>query len=295
MKRTTLFLIAALVLGIAACAPSGGEAGAAQPLAPVDTQSAQAQDKDQSMTALKPPSPDSILYFVYERDGDGAHSFKVDGGDVISYWYGYSFDLKGEHYFTGFTSRSDGAEGQESDGMTTDPEHVSIGQATLVKTNQAGKEAWSQIAKDGFVGEFGKLSQPETVDESRRAVSHELPDGRLLLGVPTRLFEDGTAISTYAMFLFDRNGLPQTPFRVWTYVGTIQAGSDNSAACEDGVLTCAVSTGELSFEPSADGVLPRIRVALSGETVSGPGKTRALGTEDALLFKFDANAGQYRP
>ncbi len=294
MKRTASFLIAALVWGIAACAPIDNDVGDAQPTALLDAQSADAQDKVTRLGALTPPSPHSILNLLYERDGKGARSFKVDGGDVISYWYGYAFDVKGEHYFTGFTSRSDATDGPQADSMTMTLGQVSIGQVTLVKVTQAGQKAWSQIARDSFVGEFGKLDQPEAIDESRSAVSQKLSDGRLLLGVPTRLFEHGVAISTYAMFLFDRDGLPLTPFRVWTYVGTIQAGSDNSAACEDGALTCAASNGELSFESSVEGALPRIRVALSGQTVVGPGQTRLLEAEDALIYEFDANAERYR-
>ena len=294
MRRSLIATIVYAALALTACAQDG--TAAAEPSAQAENTSAPAttQDKDESMTALKPPSPDSVLYFVYQRDGDGAHSFQVEGGATVSYWFGHAFDLKGEHYFTGVTSRSVGTEGPEADSTTMEPGHVAIGQATLVKKDQDGQAGWSQIATDGFVGEFGQSDQPEAIDGSREAVSRELPDGRLLLGVPTRLFNDGVAISGYAMFVFNRAGQPQTPFRMWTYAGTIQAGSDNSAACEDGVLTCAVSTGQLSFEPSTSGALPDIRVVLSGETVSGPGQTRALGPEDALVFKFDTNTERYQ-
>jgi hypothetical protein len=294
LKRSIIFFaVISSVLAVSGCA-QGGDSGESASAQAVQAASADIQDKDNSMTALKPPSPDSVLYFVYQRDGDGAHSFQVEGGATVGYWYGYAFDLKGEHYFTGFTSRSVGTEGPEADSTTMEPGHVAIGQVTLVKKDQDGEAGWSQIATDGFVGEFGRLNQAEMVDESRAAVSHELPDGRLILGVPTRLFEDGVAMSNFAIFLFDRNGLPQAPFRLWTYAGTVQAGSDNAEACEDGVLTCAVSTGQLSFEPATEGAMPRIRVALTGETVSGPGQTRALGPEDALVFDFDTNTERYQ-
>ncbi|MCD9030010.1 hypothetical protein LDO26_17610 [Luteimonas sp. BDR2-5] len=281
-------------LAVAACAQDGNAAAESVAQKEGNATPVNSQEKEESMTALKPPSPDSVLYFVYERDGDGAHTFQVEDGDVVSYWYGYSFDLKGEHYFTGFTSRSVGSDGPLSDGTTMEPGRVAIGQVTLVRSDRSGQAGWSRIAADGYVGEFGQSDQPEAVDESRRAVSHELSDGRLLLAVPTRLFDDGVAVFAYAILVFDRNGAPQAPFRLWSYAGTIQAGSDNSAACEGGVLTCAASTGQLSFEPAAEGALPRIRVALSGETVSGPGHTRALRPEDALVFDFDTNAERYQ-
>ena len=293
MKRSIMCVLISGALAISGCAQGGDASGATaaqgSQAAPTDV-----HEKDDSMTALKPPSPDSVLYFVYQRDGDGAHSFQVEGGDVVSYWFGYPFELDGEQYFTGFTSRSAGTEGPLSDSTTMEEGHVAIGQVTLVKAERSGQPGWSQIATDGFVGEFGHLDQPESVDESRRAVSEATADGRLLLGVPTKLFSDGVATPSYAMFVFDRKGQPQAPFRMWTYAGTIAAGSDNSAACEDGVLTCAVSKGELSFEPAAEGALPSIRIALTGDAVSGPGQTRALGPEDALVFDFDANTGRYQ-
>ncbi|UHH09171.1 hypothetical protein LU699_12820 [Luteimonas fraxinea] len=293
MKRSFMCVLIGGALAISACAQGGDTSGASSAQA-VQTAPTDIQDKDNSMTALKPPSPDSVLYFVYQRDGDGAHSFQVEGGATVGYWYGHAFDLNGEHYFTGFTSRSVGTDGSEAESTTMEPGHVAIGQVTLVQKDEGGQAGWSQIATDGFVGEFGRLNQPEMVDESRRTVSHKLADGRLILGVPTRMFEDGVAMSNYALFLFNKNGLPQTPFRVWTYVGTVQAGSDNAEACEGGVMTCAASSGELEFEPSSGGDLPRIRIVQSGETVVGPGQTRPLGPEDALSFELDANTERYQ-
>lgn len=293
MKQSIMCGLISGALAISGCA-QGGDASGASSAPSIQAAPEDVSEKDDSMTGLKPPSPDSVLYFVYQRDGDGAHSFQVEGGATVGYWYGYAFDLEGEHYFTGFTSRSAGTEGAEADSTTMEEGRVAIGQVTLVQKVESGQAGWSQIATDGFVGEFGRLDQPEMVDESRRAVSHELVGGRLILGVPTRLFEDGVAMSNYALFLFNKNGLPQTPFRVWTYVGTVQAGSDNAEACEGGVMTCAASTGELQFEPSAGESLPRIHIVQSGETIAGPGRSRPLGPEDALVFEFDANTGRYQ-
>lgn len=293
MKRSILCVLISSALAISGCA-QGGDANRATAAQGTQAAPTDVHEKDDSMTALKPPSPDSVLYFVYQRDGDGAHRFQVEGGDVVGYWFGYPFELGGEQYFTGFTSRSAGTEGPLADSTTMEPGHVAIGQVTLVKAERSGQPGWSQIATDGFVGEFGRLDQPELIDESRRAVSEALEDGRLILAVPTRLFSDGVATPSYAMFVFDRKGQPQAPFRMWTYAGTVAAGTDNSAACEDGVLTCVVSKGELRFEPATEGALPTIRIALTGDEVSGPGQTRALGPEDALVFDFDTNIGRYQ-
>ena len=80
------FLIATALLG------SGCDTQTARV---VDTanQEATPEKKEHDMSELKPPSADSVLYFIYQRDGDGAVSYKVDGGATVSYWYGHAFEL----------------------------------------------------------------------------------------------------------------------------------------------------------------------------------------------------------
>lgn len=289
-------LAALLALALSACggnAPDKGAQGTAA--APATGPAAAEHDKDSAMTALKPPSADSVLYVIYQRDGDGAVSYKVDGGAIVSYWYGQVFDLKGKHYFTGFTSKTEGEEGPDAEAGMMEPGNVAIGQATFVQGGTADAPAWVQLDTDGYVGEFGRNDQPEPLDTARKAQTHALEDGRMLLAVPTRDFNEGVAMSGYAIFLFDPDNVDKLSFRRWGYLGSIHAGDDNSASCEDGAVTpCAVSTGTLAFG-AVSGGLPTLTVSLSGKTIDGPGKLRDLGPADTLTYTFNADKERYAP
>jgi len=264
-------------------------------IAGATAQDAATQKKDQDMSELKPPSADSVLYFIYQQDGDGAVSYTIDGGATVSYWYGHQFDLKGKHYFTGFGSKSQG-EGPEGDDGMMDPERVAISQATFTRVEKDGKEEWSKPDTDGYVGEFGRLGRAEQIDDSRKAQSFETGDGRYLLAVPTRDLINGNDVRMFSLLLFDPDNKDALPFRQWGYVGSIAAGGDNSAACSEGqVMPCTANTAELTFEPSAEGGLPSLKVTRSGNTNSGSGEVRTLGPSDAVTYRFDANAGQYKP
>jgi hypothetical protein len=274
---------------------AGGCDGQAPQAADAATQDAAPQKKDQDMSELKPPSADSVLYFIYQRDGDGAVSYKVDGGATVSYWYGHAFDLNGKHYFTGFGSKTEG-EGPEADDGMMELGHVAISQATFTRVDKDGKSEWSKPDTDGYVGEFGKNDQPEEIDSARKAQSHETQDGRYLLAIPTRDFTNGVSTQMFALFLFDPDDKDALSFRKWGYVGSVPVGGDNSAACDGGqVMPCSVSTGVLSFEAATEGGLPSVKVVPSGDTNAGPGKVRALGPADAVTYRFDANAGRYTP
>lgn len=296
MRQAKLALLAVVIGMLAGCGQQDGDAATRTSGTAVGAQPAVEQQKDPGMTALKPPSPDSILYVIYQRDGDGAFTYEVDGGVIVSYWYGYAFDLKGKHYFTGFATRTEGTEGPEAEGGLMEPGHVAIAQATFVQGGDAAKPVWSQLDTDGYVGEFGANDQGDPVDTTRKAQSHATDDGRLVLAVPTRRFADGVATASFALFLFDPANVDDLSFRRWGYLGSIAAGSDNSAACDDGkVMPCAVSTGELTFgAPGASG-LPALKVGLAGKAISGPGTLRDLGPADALTYTFNAKAGRYQP
>lgn len=289
-------LAALLALALAACGSNAPDAGAKGTTAAPEAGPAAAEhDKDSAMTALKPPSADSVLYVIYQRDGDGAVTYKVDGGAIVSYWYGQAFDLKGKHYFTGFTSRSEGEEGPDSDAGMMEPGNVAIGQATFVQGGTADAPAWVQQDTDGYVGQFGGNDQPEPLDTARKAQTHVLDDGRMLLAVPTRNFTEGVAMFGYAIFLFDPDNVDKLSFRRWGYLGSIHAGEDNSASCEDGAVTpCAASSGTLAFG-AVSGGLPKLTVSLSGKTIDGPGKLRDLGAADTLTYTFNADKERYTP
>jgi hypothetical protein len=257
------------------------------------SQATQSQTKEQDMSELKPPAADSVLYFIYQRDGDGAVSYKVDGGATVSYWYGHAFDLKGKHYFTGFGAKSQG-EGPEGDDGLMDPEHVAISQATFTRGEKDGKPEWSRPDTDGYVGEFGRIGRPEQIDDSRKAQSFTTGDGRYLLAVPTQDFVNGTDVRMFSLLLFDPGNVDALGFRQWGYVGSIPVGDDNSAACDGGqVMPCVASTGTLAFEQTGEG-LPNLKVSSKGTTIASPGKVREMTDADNVIYSFDQATERYK-
>lgn len=299
MKHDTTVLVAALILATAGCDATRDETtGVNEGNAPghaADATQPGNHDKDQPMPALKPPSPDSVLYFIYKRDGDGAFSYEVDGGATVSFWTGHAFDFKGRHYYTGFANKTEGQEPDGDAGMM-EPGHVAISQATFVREDKAGEPGWTPVDTDGYVGEFGSNDRADEIDDSRKPQSHASEDGRMLLAIPTRRFMNGIASASYALFVFDPDNVDQLEHRSWGYLGSVAAGEDNAAACDGGaVMPCAASAGTLSFLAETDAGLPRLQVALSGEAIAGPGEVRPLGPADALTYAFDANTGTYGP
>lgn len=286
MKVLSPVLLVAMATLVGACdAPDPRSAQAVAQATPP-------QNKEESMSELKPPSADSVLYFIYQRDGDGAVSYEVDGGATVSYWYGHAFDLKGKHYFTGFGSKSEG-EGPEGDNGMMDPEHVAISQATFTRVEKEGKAEWSKPDTDGYVGEFGRMGRAEQIDESRKAQSFTTGDGRYLLAVPTLDFVNGTDVRMFALLLFDPDNVDALGFRQWGYLGSIPVSYDNSDACDGGeVMPCAASSGTLAFEQTGAG-LPDLKVVSKGTTIAAPGKVRDMTEADTVVYTFDQATQRY--
>lgn len=286
MKVLSPVLLVAMAMIVGAC-----DAPALQS-AQVTEQATPPQNKEEAMSELKPPSADSVLYFIYQRDGDGAVSYKVDGGATVSYWYGHAFDLKGKHYFTGFGSKSEG-EGPEGENGMMDLEHVAISQATFTRVEKEGKVEWSKPDTDGYVGEFGRMGRAEQIDESRKAESFTTGDGRYLLAVPTLDFVNGTDVRMFALLLFDPDNVDALGFRQWGYLGSIPISYDNSDACDGGeVMPCAASSGTLAFEQTGAG-LPDLKVVSKGTTIAAPGKVRDMTEADTVVYTFDQSTQRY--
>ena len=286
MKVLSPVLLVAMAMIVGAC-----DAPALQS-AQVTEQATPPQNKEEAMSKLKPPSADSVLYFIYQRDGDGAVSYKVDGDATVSYWYGHAFDLKGKHYFTGFGSKSEG-EGPEGDNGMMDPEHVAISQATFTRVEKEGKAEWSKPDTDGYVGEFGRMGRAEQIDESRKAQSFTTGDGRYLLAVPTLDFVNGTDVRMFALLLFDPDNVDALGFRQWGYLGSIPVSYDNSDACDGGeVMPCAASSGTLAFEQTGAG-LPDLKVVSKGTTIAAPGEVRDMTEADTVVYTFDQSTQRY--
>lgn len=286
MQMKTLVMGASL-LTLAACGPRAAE----QHESATGSATAPEQAARAHVEALEPPTSAEVLRTVYALESKDGKSATSEAGAIATYWLGHAFEIGGQTYFTGFTTLTAEPDEAGESSSSMEPGHVAIGQATFRR--DVDSNTWLNVATDGYAGEFGKLNNAETIDESREVASNTTPDGRLVLAVPVRSFDQGVAYSNYAVLIFNPDGVEGQPFRMWSYAGTIQAGSDNEAACEGGVLTCAKSEGKLTFEADPNGKLPRLRVELSGNEVSGPGEVRALGPNDEKKLTFDESTERY--
>lgn len=247
---------------------------------------------------VKAPSPSSALYFIYQKDGDGALSYEVENGSWTTYWYGHRFDLDGKHYYTAFaydTPFKFGKAEQESDPA---PEtKATITQATFQLTAPGTDKPWNFMGSDRSVGEFGAYEKGNEVDDTRKSQEYRTPEGKLLLAIPTWYLASGTRISSIDLLVFDPRELTRTDEQRWVYVGNVVTGEDNGAACDDedgGRIPCAKSSGTLSFVAQAGSDLPLLRIARSGNEIAEGGKLQTLGDGDVIDHVYDPSTRQYK-
>ncbi len=285
LLRATLAGLFAATL--AAFASPGALAANAAELAAPKPAAAQA-------TAVTPPDAPTVMYAIYQIDGKGADSYEVANGSVATYWFGHAFELNGTQYFTGFTwdtREKYGKPGEDEAGPET---QVNLAEATFTLTGSTAERPWKFRGMEHTIGMFGAYERAEAVDPGRKPLDYRTPEGKLLLAVPTQGFDNGTSFEGYALFVFNPGPRDELKDKVWTYLGSILTGDDNSAACADGdVMPCVAKTGKLTFTAQNGSDMPRLTVTPSGTEISGPGKTRKLGPADAVSYVYDEAGKKY--
>lgn len=244
---------------------------------------------------VAPPDVPSMLYAIYDVDGKGETTYEVANGSVATYWFGHAFESEGTHYYTGFawdTADRYGKPGEDDVGPGT---RVNLTEATFVLTDPASERPWKFRGMEPTIGEFGAYERGEDVDTRRKPLDFRTPAGKLLLAVPTTNFDNGITSTGYALLVFNPERLKEeVDGHVWTYVGSLLTGEDNSAACADGdVMPCTSSKGELVFSNDGKQDMPTVTVKPSGTTISGPNKTRQLGAADITAYVFDPASKGY--
>lgn len=245
--------------------------------------------------AVTPPDAATVMYFIYEIDGKGKTTYEVTNGSVATYWFGHAFESEGTHYYTGFawdTAERFGKPGEDQVGPET---QANLTEVTFTLTDPASDKPWKFRGMEPTIGMFGAYEQGPDVDTKRKAIEHRTPAGQLLLAVPTTSFDNGITSAGYELLVFNPDRLKRDgDDHVWTYVGGVLTGEDNSAACADGdVMPCTASTGELEFIADGKHDMPNIKVTPKGTTISGPNKTRQLGAADVATYVFDAAKKTY--
>lgn len=244
---------------------------------------------------VAPPDAPTMLYAIYDVDGKGETTYEVANGSVATYWFGHAFESEGTHYYTGFawdTADRYGKPGEDDVGPGT---RVNLTEVTFVLTDPAAERPWKFRGMEPTIGEFGAYERGEDVDTRRKPLEFRTPAGRLLLAVPTTSFDNGITSTGYALLVFNPQRLKEdVDGHVWTYVGSLLTGEDNSAACADGdVMPCTSSKGELVFSNDGKQDMPTVTVRPSGTTISGPNKTRQLGASDITAYVFNPATKAY--
>ena len=298
-KATLLILMTLLLGSCKAGVPDESPSAAANtPTNPVKQDVPTVANDHQNEAVTQPPSPSSALYFIYQKDGDGALSYEVENGSWTTFWYGYQFELDGKHYYTGFAYDTPFKFSKAEQEREPAPEtKATITQSTFVLTSPGTDKPWSFQGSDRAVGEFGGYEKGNEADDTREAVSYRTPGGNLLLAIPTWYLASGTRISSFDLLVFNPHELIRTDEQRWVYVGNVVVGADNGAACDEeeaAKIVCAKSAGTLSFVPLAQDEFPLLRVARSGTEIVEGGTTRTLGPADTTEYRYDAATRQYK-
>lgn len=244
---------------------------------------------------VTPPDAGSVLYFIYQVDGDGATSYEVANGSVATFWFGHAFELAGTKYYTGFAWNTPAKYGKPGEDDAGPESQVTLTEATFTLTGTAAGKPWVFKGMERSIGKTGAYGNPPTIDTKRTPIEHRTAAGKLLLAVPTRVLDGGSSISGYEILAFNPHyGQDSNDDQVWAYLGSVITGEDNAAACDDGqVMPCISSQGEIAFGGAAGSDLPTITVKPTGTTFSGPDATRPMGAEDTTHYAYDPATKAY--
>ncbi|WP_093138183.1 hypothetical protein [Pseudoxanthomonas sp. GM95] len=236
---------------------------------------------------VKPPAADSVLYFISNVDGDGALSYEIGNGSWINYWFGFPFELDGTRYYTGFAWETPEDFSDRKEPKYPAPgDTVTITQATFTANPPGSEKPWKFHDNQHSVGEFGGNGKGNTLDETRKPQSARTSEGNLLLAVPTWYLVSGTRMQNFELLLFNPHDLENTDNKRWTYVGSLYAGEDNSAACDTdaGGIKCVTRTGTLAFSSQSGDPMPTLRITTEG----GP-------AAEIAEYRYDASRNTYQP
>lgn len=295
-RLATAAMTALLSFSLTAC---GGSSDPAATATPTQDKTAPRQDVPPVTTpappkmAAQPPSPSSILYLIYQKDGDGALSYEVDDGAIATWWFGHSFDLGGKHWYTGFAYNTPEIYGPKDESAVPAPgDKVNITAATLFKDGAGSEKEWTIDGAFPTIGEFGAYQRAGEIDKTRRIESKDTGDGRMVLAVPVTFFENGLVTASYEVFVFDSANMDldvNYGRKRWAYAGNVVTGEDNDADCgqEAGDRACYATKGTLSFGEAGSGGLPAIRIAMSG---TGANAEAANGVTE---YRYDTDKKQY--
>ena len=288
MKRVSVAMACVLLAGWGA-QDAGGQLPDGSGQAVPATATAPLQASASGVAGL-PPVPDArqVLSLISDVDGDGALSYPIVNGATINHWHAHAFQSQQTRYYTGFAWLSPSVYGSAQAHYPEPGQQAVLAQATFVLTPGA-EPAWRWEGSELDIGAFGGYGRGNRVDTARQVQSWPMPDGDLLLVVPALYDDSGITQRTLELLHFSGT-LPQGgDDRRWRHLGTLDAGSDNSASCGEANprIACRDVTGQLRFVAEPGQALPVIWLAFPENAGKAPMHT--------VQYRFDPQARQYRP
>lgn len=247
-----------------------------------------ASDAEQALVDIPLPKPGEVLNAIYDEPGDGSAAYYV--GDMAwgAYWYGHTYELDGQKYFTGFVYCTYPDEGMET---PAPGDRVMVAQATYARAMDGAASSWKLLRTQGFLGDFGGRDRGNAIEEGAPAQTFRTASGDYLLAVPAWYLEMGVRAKVAELFMLTRKSLQ------WKYLGGLETGDDNEVSCasgdDKGLPPCTASTGTLQFRTQPGKNMPLIRVDMKGTDIGSPGKTRKLGPGDEIEYHYDRATSQY--
>ena len=234
------------------------------------------------------PAPDAktVLADVYKQEVKQATGDQLGDGRYVSYWSGKQFLLNGKNYFVAFTEATPPSEIE----YPTPEDKVTISQATY---EFVGNQ-WQLKNVQAEVGKFGGNNKAPSVDTVQKPTVFPGVKGRLIMATPTVVFAMlGTQLFFYEIFIYS----PED--EKWKYVGSVKAGSDNTAGCaheaDSAIKTkCAKSSATLQFSESENSNWPELKVLHEGTELDDNGNIIVLSDKNAVNYRYDEKSSVYQ-
>jgi len=281
----TWFLTALLIAGCTNDSAISNDVSESSTIPANRSESNDQTDKPLEVTA---PTPDakSVLADIYKKPIQEGTENQLSDGRYVSYWSGSQFTLNGKKYFAAFSDAT-----PESDIEYPAPEDmVNISQATY---ELVGSE-WKLKSVQQDVGQFGANNKAPVSDTAHASVSFPTNKGSLILAAPTAIFANqGIQLFFYEIFSFS----PETA--QWKYLGSIDAGYENSGGCahEDDSATktkCVKNFGKVQLSSAEESNYPELKVILEGTKLGEDGNVITLTDKNSLIYRYDEKSSTYQ-
>lgn len=288
MQRNTYLPWLLTALLIAGCTNDSAISSDASKSSTIPSNGSESADKTDEPLEVTAPTPDgkSVLADIYKKPIQEGTDNQLSDGRYVSYWSGSQFTLKGKKYFVAFSDAT-----PESEIEYPAPEDmVNISQATY---ELVGNE-WELKSVQQDVGQFGSNNKAPTADTLHASVAFPTDKDSLILATPTFIFANqGIQLFFYELFSFSPESAQ------WKYLGSIDAGYENSGGCahENDSPTktkCVKSVGKVQLSGAKDSAFPELKVILEGTKLGEDGNVITLTDKNSLIYRYDEKSATYQ-